>query len=337
MLRNHPVTITVLLIAIAIIATWHTFQHLTLGLTVKNNLPTGQYDMFSYGLTQTAFNSDGMRTSTAHFSYLEHYPTGDYTLFQKPRILSFSKAGAPWLINADQGKNNATTQTTDLQGHVIIIQEATATAPKTIITTTHSTYHSTTSVASTDALVTIDRDTLHLTGIGARVDSKNGLFQLLSQAQGIYTPMKKMPYHFSSDTLTYHSKTQTLVYDGHVTIDQVAVHITGNHLVVYLTANNKVRLAVDTGSPATYTSINATNHTSLHAKANTITYNPTTQFIYLDGDASIDQNHNTISASHIIYDKARDIVRTQQSSTEPLTHLVIMPQKKVPQKVPVAH
>lgn len=325
-MAHRSVVISVTLLLLAVIGSMFYFQKLA-KTSYEQEVTAKHYDMFAHHLVQTEFNDNGLRSSISQSLYLTHYPVGHYTLFTKPHII-MPHTNSSWIVDADYGKNTSDNSATYFVGHVIITQPAMPQTPKTVITTTHGTVYSNRSLATTDAPITIDRDTLHLTGVGASVDSKNGITKLFSQVRGQYTSLKQAPYYFSSDTLIYNSKAHTLILNGHVTIDQIATHITGTHLIAYLTPNNKLISAIDSGHPATYTSFDKTKATTLNAKANMITYNPTTQFIYLDGHAAVDQNHNTISASHIIYDKTHNIIHTRHSQKEHLTHIILMPQKK---------
>ena len=335
-MRRNPVVISVTCIVLLLIVTTCYFQNIA--SKYHTAAISKQYDMFSNNLLQTQFTTTGLHSSISHSPYVTHYPAGDYTLFTKPHILAYNK-GSPWFIDADNGKNIKETNTTYFIGHVVIVQPATKLAPQTTITTAHGTVYSDRSLATTDTFVTIDRGTTHITAIGATVDFKNGIIQLLSNTRGYTIPQHQPPYYFSSDTLTYNSKEHTLTYTGHVKIDQVTTHITGDNLVVYLTPANKMKLAVDTGKQATYVSISKIAANTLHSRADTITDNPITHFIYLDGHAFVDQNHDTITAPHIVYDKLHNIALTHDSQQQPLTHIVIMPQKAPPPTVttPIAH
>ena len=334
---RNPVVISVTCIVLLLIVTTCYFQKIASGSHAT--AISKQYDMFSKNLLQTQFDSNGFNSSVSHSPYVTHYSTGDYTLFTKPHIIDYNK-GSPWFIDADNGKNIKETNTTYFIGHVVIVQPATKLAPKTTITTAHGTVDSNHSLATTDALVTIDRGTTHITAIGATVDFKNGIIRLLSNTRGYTIPQHQPIYHFSSDTLTYNSKAHTLTYTGHVKIDQITTHITGDNLIVYLTPTNKMKLAVDTGRQATYVSISKVAANTLHSRADTITDNPITHFIYLDGNAFVDQNHDTLAAPHIVYDKLHNTVLTHHSQQQPLTHIVIMPQKAPPATTattPIAH
>lgn len=326
-MSRSPVFISVILILLALIASTHYFGKMSAKLNLKTS--AHHYDMFSNNMSQIEFNADGLHSSTSHFSYLTHYPVGNYILAEKPHIITYNK-DSPWFIDADHAKNMEDSHTTYFIGHVVMTQPATQHTPKTVINTTHGTLYSLRSFALTNAPVSIDRGNLHVTSKGATADLKKGIVNLLSETRGHGLSTQQAPYSFSSDSLTYDNKAHTLTYTGHVKIDQETTHISGDKLIIYLTAHNKMTLAVDTGHPATYTSASKTIANKLKATASTITYNPNKQLIYLDGHAFVTQNHNTISASHIIYDKARNIVYTHHSTEQPLTHIIVMPKKTPP-------
>lgn len=135
------------------------------------------------------------------------------------------------------------------------------------------------------------------------------------------------PYYFVADSVTYLSKAHTITYTGHVKVDQGDTHITGDKLVLDLTAGNKVVRMIDTGHPATYTTQLKNRPGIVHAKADKITYNQTQQMVYLDGHATVDQNHNTIRAEHIRYDKKNGVIHTHGTPQHSATHIVVMPSK----------
>lgn len=133
------------------------------------------------------------------------------------------------------------------------------------------------------------------------------------------------PYYFVADTVTYLSKTHKLTYQGHVKVDQGLTHITGDHLTLLLTTNNKIIEMVDNGHPATYTTQLVSKPGIIHAKADTITYKAQQQLVYLDGHASVEQNHNTIHAAHIYYDKKNGVIHTRGDHHHQVTHITVMP------------
>lgn len=139
---------------------------------------------------------------------------------------------------------------------------------------------------------------------------------------------KKPPYYFVSDSLVYQAKKHTITYIGHVKVDQGPTHLTGDKLVIDLTPTNQMKTLVDTGHPATYTTITQNHPGVIHAKADKITYHQITQMIYLDGHADVTKNNNRIRSPHITYDKTRGIVHTRGGPKKTQrTHIVVMPQE----------
>ncbi len=134
-----------------------------------------------------------------------------------------------------------------------------------------------------------------------------------------------IPYYFVADSVVYLSKAHKIIYTGHVKIDQGQTHITGDQLILNLTTDNKITQMVDTGRPATYTTVLAGHPGVLYARANRITYQQQQQIVYLDGNAFVDQNHNTIRAEHIRYDKQDGIVHTHGSPQNSSTYIVVQP------------
>lgn len=139
------------------------------------------------------------------------------------------------------------------------------------------------------------------------------------------------PYYFVSDSMTYRSKAHTITYIGHVKVDQGQTHITGDKLTLQLNTDNKIMRMIDSGTPAVYTGQSQNHPGVVTAKADNITYDQLHQLVYLDGHASVDQNHNTIRASHIRYDKKDGVIHTHGSPQHSATHITVMPNGRVMQ------
>ena len=144
-------------------------------------------------------------------------------------------------------------------------------------------------------------------------------------AQTVHHSKKQQPVYFVSDTVTFNNSTHTVTYIGHVKVRQGHTHITGDKMVLHLSKTNKIIKMVDTGRPATYTAP-MTNHPGMiHAEADTITNDALHNRILLDGHARVAQNHNTIRAAHISYDRTRGVLHTHGGVGHQLTHITVMP------------
>ncbi len=152
---------------------------------------------------------------------------------------------------------------------------------------------------------------------------------LVSIAASAKTKPPVEPYYFVADSVTYLSKAHSITYTGHVKVDQGSTHITGHQLILELTASNKIIKMIDTGQPATYTTQLAKHPGIVYAKADTITYEQLKQMVYLDGHAFVDQNHNTIRAAHIRYDKQNGVIYTHGTPQHMATHITVMPRGKL--------
>lgn len=140
-----------------------------------------------------------------------------------------------------------------------------------------------------------------------------------------HTTKSAAPYYFVADSVTYLSKAHSITYTGHVKVDQGQTHITGDQLSLYLTTTNKIIKMIDRGHPATYITQLPKKPGLVHARATRITYDQLNQMVYLDGNAVVEQNHNTIRAPHIRYDKKRGIIHTNGSKNHMATHITVMP------------
>ena len=181
------------LTSISLIVLFGLMLYVTLWLTQHNKVntqrqPQTQYDSFVINLKQTQFSKTGNIANHVTTPLLEHYPTTNHTTFTKPNMLVYNDQHN-WHITADHGVSQDNNQKIYLSGHVHINQPATKTTPITTITTTHLTVYPQTSIAKTDAFVTLTRPNTVIHGVGAIANMKSGNIKLLSKARGHYAPV----------------------------------------------------------------------------------------------------------------------------------------------------
>ncbi len=133
------------------------------------------------------------------------------------------------------------------------------------------------------------------------------------------------PVYFVADSVTYSTKEHKIVYTGHVKVDQENTHITGNELTLLLTATNQVITMIDIGTPATYVTTQDNHPGVIHAQADRIVDDRVKKIVTLTGHASVEQNHNVITAALITYNQETGTVYTHGDEKDRMTHITVMP------------
>ncbi len=147
-----------------------------------------------------------------------------------------------------------------------------------------------------------------------------GLGLILLCVKAISTPV-----YFVADSVIYSTKEHKIIYTGHVKVDQGNTHITGDELTLLLTATNQVITMIDIGKPATYSTIQENHPGVIHTHADRIVDDRIKKIVTLTGHASVEQNHNTISAAVITYNQETGTVYTHGDDKDQMTHITVMP------------
>lgn len=187
-MSHKTVTISLIAISTLIAAVSLFFAEQNADTTVL--APHTGYDAFVDQLQQTQFDKTGARNSVFIAPNIKHFAQDAHSLVLKPHIIMHNKKGV-WDVTADTAKTAPDNSKIYLQGHVVITQPASKTAPKTVIHTDHATVYPKRSYATTDAYVTINRATTMIAGKGATADMKQGIIKLLSQTRGHYVPAQQ--------------------------------------------------------------------------------------------------------------------------------------------------
>lgn len=140
------------------------------------------------------------------------------------------------------------------------------------------------------------------------------------------------PIRLSADKATYSQSTGTTRYLGNVVITQGSLKITAQALNVELSDNRSIRLAVATGTPATFEQIISHDKGLAKGQANKIDYNATTGIVTLTGNAKLSQGGASFSGNTIRYSlKMGDIEASAGKGQR--VELVFPPSEQNPQGV----
>lgn len=115
-------------------------------------------------------------------------------------------------------------------------------------------------------------------------------------------------------------------YSGGVEFDQGTTHLRAHKAITMTNEKNKLIKAIIYGNQAVqahYWTIPQLNKPELHAYANIIYYYPEKHIIVLKGNASIQQDANSMRADKITYDIAKKHVITSSKSKEPNQTIII--------------
>lgn len=143
---------------------------------------------FINNATYKTFNEKGKLTSIMKAKHVTQFTNDRDTFFAMPHILTYTTKGTPWVITADQAKSNAATNQILLWGHVLLIELSASKKAVTTIKTSELTVFPKQSRATTNKAVSIYRKKSVIKGKGLVADLKQGMYELLSQSKGIYTP-----------------------------------------------------------------------------------------------------------------------------------------------------
>ncbi len=111
----------------------------------------------------------------------------------------------------------------------------------------------------------------------------------------------EQPIHIRADNAEIDNKSKTVIYRGSVQVDQGTLRVTADEMTVEY-ENQKVVRIVATGAPARYKQQLEADDEMVNADASTITYYTQAERVDLEGDASLEQEGNTVTGDFIRYD-----------------------------------
>lgn len=134
---------------------------------------------------------------------------------------------------------------------------------------------------------------------------------------------RSAPIEIEADAAEQNETEGTITYRGNVVITQTNITIHANQVLIAsekLEGNKERQLnrILATGSPATFDHHVNEGSQSVHAQANTISFNVRNKTIELQGDAQLNQSQSRVSGEKIIYniDKRRVNARSSDDNLE---------------------
>lgn len=155
-----------------------------------------EYDYYLTGMRTTNF----VGTSATVSSQLEaqrvtHYPDGDRTVLEAPRLLSFQPEGNTWQVTAERGTLTADPaqgdERLDLQGQVDLQQPDNATAPRLL--TEALTVFPAREEAYSEQPVTLHLRNMRMDGIGLQAWLATHRLKILEDVRSIYETIPARP------------------------------------------------------------------------------------------------------------------------------------------------
>jgi lipopolysaccharide export system protein LptA len=117
---------------------------------------------------------------------------------------------------------------------------------------------------------------------------------------------KDKPVTIEANTAQLDDKSGLSIYSGNVTITQGSLHITADKVTAYHKKEGISKIVAD-GNPARYEQAAESKDGIVNASANTINYLTDENKIVLTGDATLEQQGNTVQGQNITYDMKRKI------------------------------
>ncbi|GAB4392445.1 MAG: hypothetical protein Tsb005_06510 [Gammaproteobacteria bacterium] len=141
------------------------------------------------------------------------------------------------------------------------------------------------------------------------------------------------PLSISANSADLNRKTGVGTYRGNVKVTQGSTIVTGDVLITYMNDQRKLNKAVVKGNTTTrahYQTVPKPDESTLHARANKITYFPQKRLVILEGDAEILQNGNSFKAPYITYNlNTQHIISKNSPDKQQRTTIMIRQTKQV--------
>ena len=139
------------------------------------------------GTTIVTPGEDGAPLYRLIASDMAHAVDSELVLMDEVRLEYNHESPTPWVVTADHGEVRIDWETIELSGSVVITASTGDNVP-TRLDTDRLRVEAGSQRATTDSEVTMVMGDERMTGVGMVVDFKDGLVQLNSQVNGIYTP-----------------------------------------------------------------------------------------------------------------------------------------------------
>lgn len=139
------------------------------------------------------------------------------------------------------------------------------------------------------------------------------------------------PIHIRADSAEVDQQAEQVVYRGSVQVNQGTLLVTADQMTIEYEEQKVVRI-IATGAPAHYRQQLETDDALVKADASTIVYHTKDERIDLSGNASLEQQGNTLTGDLIQYDIVAGKVDASANGNDPIK-MVLQPARRTP--VPV--
>lgn len=120
------------------------------------------------------------------------------------------------------------------------------------------------------------------------------------------SPDQDKPVTIEANSAQLDDQSGSSVYSGNVSITQGSLHITADKVTAYHKEGD-INKIVATGNPARYEQASDSKDSTVKASAGTINYLTDEHKIVLVGNATLEQEGNTVQGQNITYDMKRKI------------------------------
>lgn len=138
---------------------------------------------------------------------------------------------------------------------------------------------------------------------------------------------REQPIQVEADKLEVRDDDNISTYSGNVRLIQGSLGIRSDLLVIHFDDNNDLVLMEMTGTPATFRQLNDDNQEML-GQADKIDYRQAESLLILQGNASFNNNGDTIKSSSIRINTENDHIEALSPEPDQRVRVVIQPKKK---------
>lgn len=158
----------------------------------KHNQTNKQPDAYADNITVTRYDKFGKLATQLIAPKMTHYVDNNTSVFLKPKLTLYGDK-QPWLITANQAQALNGSNMININGNVVIHENAGPNNPESTFITSTLTVNTQQQTAETNQPVHLTQknkngSTLDITAIGLIANQKTGEVQLLSHVRGYYVP-----------------------------------------------------------------------------------------------------------------------------------------------------
>jgi len=292
------------------------------------NSQSNQPDMFMHDVHYLQINEDGIPQNHTSALTVLHHPQDDEYIYTSPELHLVDSSQQIWQITALSGtsKHGQSIITLADQIKILVFTNAATHTPNMEITANTLTAYPDTETAETRDHITITQGGNITDAVGAKLDMKKGILQLLAQVTGKYQDYTP-PAIYSAEQAECLQKEHVCTYLGNVKYDQAANHLEAPKVIVYSNDSNaeqKIKKIVAIGKPAYYHTLQEPQKTPVDARAQTIELYPSENLVTLTGAAEVINEQGKFTSEYIKYNTLKHIVFSS-ASEHSLTTIILNP------------